>query len=191
MGANVWQRDSTGSGTSFKVGPAPPQYPARPGKRKLVWTKGQQDQPATPAVSVPGLQRASEGPSTSYSQPDHFEKRARLNGSYAENGYHHGCESHASNRSNGARQHVADKRQQQTSSASASKNPAAVQAQQQKAAELAELKRRIQQQEAQLLQQKVHSKVRRPGIDAQLSVVFATQVGPPHCIFSMACKSPS
>lgn len=160
MGANVWQRDTGGSssGTSFKVGPATAQYPVGPGKRKRVWTKDQQEQPATPATSAPGFaaSRNGEAPSPSYRQPDHFEKRARMHDGYAfGNGHHTAYASHQPHRESVPKASSAGSKQQPA--ASASREPAAVQEQRHKSAELAELKRRIQQHEAQLLQQKVCS----------------------------------
>jgi len=159
MGANVWQRDTsgTGAGTSFKIGPAPVQHPARPGKRKLVWTKDQQDQPATPAAFTPSPAqfRGTDAPATSYSQHDHFEKRARMNDGLAasHNGHQQGYEGQHYARLHVPRVPVAETRRQQ--SGAASQDPAVVQQQRQKAAELAELKRQIQQHEAQLAAQKV------------------------------------
>lgn len=159
MGANVWQRDTsgTGSGTSFKIGPAPVQHPARPGKRKLVWTKDQQDQPATPAAFTPSptQSRGTDAPATSYSQHDHFEKRARMNDGLAasHNGHQQGYEGQSYPRLHVPRVPVAETRRQQ--SGAASQDPAVVQQQRQKAAELAELKRRIQEHEAQLAARKV------------------------------------
>ncbi|KAA6418355.1 MAG: dnaJ protein subfamily C member 27-like [Trebouxia sp. A1-2] len=158
MGANVWQRDTsgTGSGTSFKIGPAPVQHPARPGKRKLVWTKDQQDQPATPAAFTPSptQSRGTDAPATSYSQHDHFEKRARMNDGLAasHNGHQQGYEGQSYPRLHVPRVPVAETRRQQ--SGAASQDPAVVQQQRQKAAELAELKRRIQEHEAQLAARK-------------------------------------
>lgn len=158
MGANVWQRDTsgTGPGTSFKIGPAPVQHPARPGKRKLVWTKDQQDQPATPAASTPSPAQScgTDAPATSYSQHDHFEKRARMNDGLAasHNGHQQGYEGQNYARLHVPRMPVAETRRQQYGAAS--QDPAVVQQQRQKAAELAELKRRIQEHEAQLAAQK-------------------------------------
>lgn len=159
MGANVWQRDTsgTGPGTSFKIGPTPVQHPARPGKRKLVWTKDQQDQPATPAAFTPSLAQScgTDAPATSYSQHDHFEKRARMNDGLAasHNGHQQGYEGQNYARLHVPRMPIAETRRQQ--SGAASQDPAVVQQQRQKAAELAELKRRIQEHEAQLAAQKV------------------------------------
>lgn len=160
MGANVWQRDTTGSGSgnTFNIGPAPIQHPARPGKRKLVWTKEQQDQPTTPAAFTPGpaSHRTSDAPSISCSQHDHFEKRARLNDGLpaSRNGHYRGDNDHQPHRPPVTRPCLAETKQQQTGAGA--KDPAAVQAQRLKAAELAELKRRIQKHEAQLAAQKKH-----------------------------------
>ena len=159
MGANIWQRDSTGSGsgTSFKVGPAPVQHPARSGKRKLVWTKDQQEQPATPAAFKPSPAQhcGSTAPDASFSQHDHFEKRARMNDGQtaAQNGHHYGYEGQPQFRPFHSRAPTVETRKQQTGAASL--DPAVVQQQRQKEAELAELKRRIQKHEAQLAAQKV------------------------------------
>ena len=159
MGANVWQRDTTGSGSgnTFNIGPAPIQHPARPGKRKLVWTKEQQDQPTTPAAFTPGpaSHRTSDAPSISCSQHDHFEKRARLNDGLpaSRNGHYRGDNDHQPHRPPVTRPCLAETKQQQTGAGA--KDPAAVQAQRLKAAELAELKWRIQKHEAQLAAQKV------------------------------------
>ena len=161
MGANVWQRDSsgTGQGTTFKIGSAAAAHPARPGKRKLVWTKDQQEQPATPAASTPSpaMHRASNAPSTSYSQPDHFEKRARLNDSSKppQTGYHHNHQAPMPRRHQGAWIPLPETRQQQSGAAAA--DPASVLQRRKKEAELAELKRRIQEHEEQAAEHKVAS----------------------------------
>ncbi len=156
MGANVWQRDVSGSGTgtTFKIGPTPVQHPARPGKRKLVWTKDQQDQPATPAASVPGpaSHRNGDAPTTSYTQHDHFEKRSRLNeGAGAPHNGHYRDHDHQQNH----RPFIPRAETKQQQSGAASQDPVATQQQRMKEAELAELKRRIQKHEAQLAAQKV------------------------------------
>lgn len=158
MGANIWQRDTTGSGqgTTFKIGPAAVPQPARPGKRKLVWTKDQQDQPSTPAAFAPSpaTYRGTDAPSSSYSQQDHFEKRARLNDSMStqHNGYHRGHE--APQRRHQARvPPLPETRKQQTGATS--QDPAAVLERREKEAELAELKRRIQEHEEQAAEHKV------------------------------------
>ena len=159
MGANVWQRDSTGNGqgSSFKIGSAAAPHPARLGKRKLVWTKDQQEQPATPAASAPypAAYRGNAAPSTSSSQHDHFEKRARVNESFSapHNGYHRGQEAPPQRRHHNLGAPSAGTRQQQTGAAS--QDPAAVLERRRKEAELAELKRRIQEHEAQAAEHKV------------------------------------
>ena len=159
MGANVWQRDSAGNGqgSSFKTGSAAAPHPARLGKRKLVWTKDQQDQPATPAASAPypAAYRGNAAPNTSSSQHDHFEKRARLNESFnaPHNGYHRGQEAAPQRRHHNLGVPSAGTRQQQTGAAS--QDPAAVLERRRKEAELAELKRRIQEHEAQAAEHKV------------------------------------
>lgn len=180
MGAK-WQRDTSGQS---KPAPKPPafQQPIRPGKRKLVWTKDQQDQPAP---SRPGQSNGhlNPGPAGPYDQYDHFEKRARLNQDFQ--GYQ-GAQHHrhviqqqapypASDRvkppTNGEQHHKHASHQQaphtkpvganapandtQQQPPLARQDPAAVLAQRQKAAELAELKRRIQLQEDALKRQKV------------------------------------
>ena len=158
MGANVWQRDTTGNGqgSSFKTGSAAAPHPARPGKRKLVWTKDQQDQPATTAASAPypAAYRDSSAASTSSSQHDHFEKRARLNESLnvPHNGYHRGPEAPPQRRHSSIKAPPAETKQQQAGAAS--KDPAAVLERRQKEAELAELKRRIQEHEDQAAKHK-------------------------------------
>ncbi len=160
MGANVWQRDTTGNGqsSSFKVGSAAAPNPARLGKRKMVWTKDQHHQPATPAASAPypAPYRGNAAPSTSYSQHhDHFEKRARLNEPFhaPHNGCHRDPEAPPQRRHHNVQAPPAETRQQQTSAASLA--PAAVLERRKKEAELAELKRRIQEHEAQAVEHKV------------------------------------
>ena len=159
MGANVWQRDASGNsqGTTFKIGSAAGPHPARLGKRKLVWTKDQQDQPVTPAAFVPGpaVYRSSDGPTTSYSQEDHFEKRARLNESWnaPQNGCYQGYQAPAQRRQQRKGPSLPETRQQQ--SGAASQNHTAVLERQKKAAELAELKRQIQEHEEQVAEHKV------------------------------------
>lgn len=163
MGANVWQRDTTGSGqgTSFKTGSAAGPHPARLGKRKLVWTKDQHDQPAIPSVSTPQpvTQRGGLPPSSSSRQYDHFEKTARLTESLKvpHNGYHRGPTAPQQWRHEDRGPLLAETRQQQ--SGAASQDPAAVLEQRKKDAELAELKRRIQQYEAQAEAQAAELKV--------------------------------
>ena len=158
MGANVWQRDTTGNGqgSSFKIGSAAAPHPARPGKRKLVWTKDQQDQPATPAASAPypAAYRGSAALSTSSSQHDHFEKRARLNESLnaPHIDYHRGPKAPPQRRHPSIGAPPVETKQQQTGAAS--QEPAPVLEQRQKEAELAELKRRIQEHEAQAAKHK-------------------------------------
>lgn len=160
MGANVWQRDAAGSGqgTSFKTGSAAGPHPARLGKRKLVWTKDQHDQPATPAASAPQpvAHRGDLPASNSSRQLDHFEKRARLNEGFSasHNGYHRGHAAPLPQRHEDIGPLLADTRQQQTGAAS--QDPAAVLERRKREAELAELKRRIQQHEAQAAEHKVH-----------------------------------
>ena len=160
MGANVWQRDANGNGqgTSFKTGSAAGPHSARLGKRKLVWTKDQQDQPATPAAATPhpAAYRSNQAPSTSYSQHDHFEKRARLNeaSSAPHNGYQRGQEAPPSWKHQARGPLLAESRQQQSAT---SQDPAAVLQRRKKEAELAELKRRIQEHEAQAAEHTVPS----------------------------------
>ena len=159
MGANVWQRDAKGSGqgTTFKTGSAAGPHPAQLGKRKLVWTKDQHDQPATPAASASQsvTHRGNLPASTSSRQHNHFEKRARLNESLCapHNGYRQGHSAPLPWRHEDRGPRLADTRQQQTGAAS--QDPAAVLERRKKEAELAELKRRIQQHEAQAAEHKV------------------------------------
>ena len=159
MGANIWQRDTTGNGqgSTFKIGSAGAPHPARLGKRKLVWTKDQQDQPATPAASAryPAAYRGNAAPSASSSHQDHFEKRARLTESLhpPHNGYHRGQEAPPQRRHHNIGAPSMETRQQQTGAAS--QDPAAVLERRRKEAELAELKRRIQEHEAQAAEHKV------------------------------------
>ncbi|KAL3130262.1 hypothetical protein ABBQ38_008095 [Trebouxia sp. C0009 RCD-2024] len=158
MGANVWQRDAAGSGqgTSFKTGSAAGPHPARLGKRKLVWTKDQHDQPATPAASAPQpvAHRGDLPASNSSRQHDHFEKRARLNESFSapHNGFHRGHAAPPPRRHEDRGPLLADTRQQQTGAAS--QDSAAVLERRKREAELAELKRRIQQHEVQAAEHK-------------------------------------
>lgn len=159
MGANVWQRDTSGNsqGTSFKIGSAAGPHPARPGKRKLVWTKDQQDQPATPAgfTPSPAVFRSTDAPTTSYSQEDHFKKRARLNESWnaPQNGCYQGYQAPAQKRQQPRGPSLPKTREQQ--SGAISQGQAAVLEQRKKEAELAELKRRIQEHEEQAAEHKV------------------------------------
>lgn len=171
MGAK-WQRDMTGQSKPPTKVPAF-QQPVRPGKRKLVWTKDQQDQPTVSAGHSNG--HPPSGPPAPVDQYDHLEKRRRLNQDL--------------HTSQNVLQHMRVARQQPPHAAAAGQkqaagkvpaalaglkqaagsmqqvpparqDPAAVLAQQQKAAELAELKRRIKQEEDALIRQKVRSHVR-------------------------------
>lgn len=171
MGAK-WQRDMTGQSKPPTKVPAC-QQAVRPGKRKLVWTKDQQDQPAVSAGHSNG--HPQYGPPAPVDQYDHFEKRRRLNQDLhtSQNVLQHEfvARQQPPHAAPAGQKQAADKvpaasagPKQAAGSMQqappARQDPAAVLAQQQKAAELAELKRRIKQEEDALIRQKVHSHVK-------------------------------
>lgn len=149
-----WQRDTTGQSKAQLLAPPAKPQPIRPGKRKLVWTKDQQEQPAPTGCSQwpAGNGRSRSNP---YDQYDHFEKRTRFN-QEANNSY---CAQNqqAPHQQRPVGPQVAQHNHAQGSQhpAAARQDPAAVLAERQKAAKLAELKRRIQQREADAAREKV------------------------------------